>query len=239
MELAADLTPEILADALPGRAVRTYPAMLSTESDALAWGRAGGPSGAVVVADYQASPRGRAGLEWRVEPGRGLGFSLLLRPDLPAMREGWPYLATAAALADVLDDEVTFHWPDELHTDHARAAGIGVHAELGPSVVDWVVVTVLVDQATPPRAPLLARAVTAIEDRLAAPPDTVLGSYSARCSTIGQRVVARLIPMGPTGVCVEGEAVDCRDDGSLVIVNTEQRRVRVPPQHLGVLDPAE
>ncbi|MDQ4130536.1 MAG: hypothetical protein M3133_06040, partial [Actinomycetota bacterium] len=76
---------------MPGRPVRTYPAILSTSADAFAWARAGAPEGALVVADYQAAPRGRAGLPWEVRPGEGLGFSLVLRPELPPEREGWLY----------------------------------------------------------------------------------------------------------------------------------------------------
>lgn len=57
MELSTDLSAHALAEALPGRPVRSYPAMLSTEADALAWARAGADDGAVVVAGYQAAPR--------------------------------------------------------------------------------------------------------------------------------------------------------------------------------------
>ncbi|HWH34036.1 MAG TPA: hypothetical protein VNT56_01805 [Acidimicrobiales bacterium] len=55
-----DLSAGVLAAALPDRPLRSYPAPLSTEADALAWARAGAPVGAVVVADYQAAPRGRS-----------------------------------------------------------------------------------------------------------------------------------------------------------------------------------
>ena len=83
MELAADLSEEALAEAMPGRPLRRYVALLSTESDALAWARSGAPEGAVVVAEHQSAPRGRAGWPWNVPPGRNLGFSLVLRPQLP------------------------------------------------------------------------------------------------------------------------------------------------------------
>lgn len=236
MEPATDLSPEAVAAALPGRPVRSYRAMLSTESDALAWGRAGGPDGGVVVTDYQASPRGRAGWEWQVTPGRGLGFSLLIRPRLPTHREGWPYIAAGAALADVMGATAELQWPDEVHQEGRRAAAIGIHAELGPLDVAWVTVTVLVDDAAPPRAPLLNTVVSAIEYRISDDTNTVLDAYRSRCCTLGRNVAARLIPMGPAGVVVEGRAVDCRDDGSLVIVTADGRRAAVPPQHLGILE---
>ena len=239
MELGQDLAAEVIAAVMPQRAVRSYPAMLSTEADAMAWGRAGGPAGGIVVADYQASPRGRGGWEWQVAPGQGLAFSLLLRPAWPPEREGWPYLPTCMALADIVGADATMTWPDEVHRGGKRASAVGIHTELGPDRVAWATVTVLVEDATPPRAPLLRDVVEAIERRLDQPADGVLDDYRSRCKTLGQRVTARLVPMGPTGIRVTGEAVDCLEDGSLVIVNTEHRRVAVPPQHLGLLEPAE
>lgn len=238
MELGVDLAPDVLTDALPGRAVRTYRAMLSTEADALAWARAGAPDGAVVVADYQASPRGRAGLEWRVQPGEGLAFSVVVRPELDNAREGWLYTAAVSGLADVTGAEAIIRWPDEVWTSDRRAAAVGVHTELGAERVDWAIVTVLVEEASPPRAPLLARVLAAIDERGGAAPEDVLEDYRVRCETIGRSVRARLVPMGPAGVVVEGEAVDVRDDGALVVVVASGRRVVVPPQHLGVLDDA-
>jgi BirA family transcriptional regulator, biotin operon repressor / biotin---[acetyl-CoA-carboxylase] ligase len=237
--LGEDLGAKTLAVIMPTRAVRSYPAMLSTESDAQAWGRAGGPAGGVVVADYQASPRGRGGFEWTVTPGRGLGFTLLLHPPWPPEREGWPYLPACLALADVVGAGATLTWPDAVHHGDARAAAVGVHTELAPGRIAWATVTVLVEDARPPRAPLLRDAVEAIERRLEQPAEAVLDEYRAACTTLGRRVTARLVPMGPAEVRVTGEAVDCRDDGSLVIVNAEDRRVAVPPQHLGLLEPAD
>ena len=226
MELGAEL-----ARALGDRPFRFYPAVLSTEADALAWARAGGPGGAVVTAGYQVSPRGRAGFEWDV--GKGLAFSLLLRPKLPAAREGWLYTVAVSGLADVLGEDVTIHWPDQVRFGGERLGAVGVHAEPGPVDVDWAVVNVLVEQADPE---LVARIVEAIETRLAAATASVLAAYLRRCETIGQSVVARLVPLGPGGPEVSGKAVSSSLDGSLVIETAEGRRMAVPPQSLGVLE---
>lgn len=236
MGIDEDLAAGVLAEALPGRPVRSYPALLSTEADALAWARAGGPPGALVVAGYQASPRGRAGLPWVTTQGRGLGFSLVLRPQLPAEREGWVYTAATSGLADALGEGVAIAWPDEARRRGVRVGAVGASVELGPTGVAWAVANVLVPEVPPPRAPLLAQVVQAVEARLQASPATVLGDYLPRCQTIGQRVRARLIPLGPSGPQVEGRAVDALADGALVIETTTGRRVAVRPQHLGLLD---
>lgn len=238
MRSSEDLDPAVLAQALGGREVRSYPALLSTESVAMAWARQGALSGAVVVADYQASPRGRGGLPWSVRPGIGLGFTLLSRPELPPAREGWPYVTALLALHDVVGTTTSaLVWPDEVHeSDGTVLARLGVYVELGPLRTEWVSTTVLVEAATPPRAPLLAQLVAAIEHQLAAPPEQVLSHYKERCSTLGGQHRARLIPMGPGGPEVTGEAVDVLPDGSLVLRTPKGSRVAVPPQNLGMLE---
>lgn len=235
---AGDLGGIVVAAALGDRPCRTYPALLSTEAAAMAWARHDAPSGAVVVADYQASPRGRGGLPWTVRPGEGLGFTLLARPELPPEREGWPYVPALLALHDVVGtDDVGLTWPDAVHTaDGVPLAALGVYVELGPARTQWLTVTALVEHARPPRAALLARLVDALEHRLAQPAEQVLTDYLPRCATLGRRRRARLIPMGPGGPEVTGEAVDVLDDGALVLLTDRGNRVAVPPHNLGLLE---
>ena len=230
MEFAEDLTEEAVARALGDRPFRAYRALVSTEADALAWARAGAPGGAVVVAEYQASPRGRAGLEWRTRPEESLAFSLVVRPRLPAPREGWLYVVASLGLSDALGAAV--EWPDAV----VGAGAVGISTGLGPFGVEWAVVNVLASPATPPRAPLLKRIVEAIEERLREPSAGALAAYLRRCETIGRHVRARMIPMGPGGVVVEGRAVSVKTDGALVVETADGRRLAIRPQNLGLLD---
>jgi BirA family biotin operon repressor/biotin-[acetyl-CoA-carboxylase] ligase len=233
MGLSGDLAGEALAEVLPGRPVRSYPALLSTQAEALAWARAGAPAGALVVADYQASPRGRGGLEWESSAGRGLGFSLVLRPRLPAPREGWLYVAATCALADVLGGRI--EWPDEVRAGGERAGAVGIDVGLGPVLTDWAVVNVLVVEAAPPRTALLAQVIETIEERCTSATTPVLADFLRRCDTIGRRVRARMIPLGPGGVVVTGMAARVLTDGALVLEQDDGRAIAVRPQNLGVL----
>jgi BirA family biotin operon repressor/biotin-[acetyl-CoA-carboxylase] ligase len=238
--VTADLSVARLAAAMPGRPVRSYPALLSTEATAMAWAREGGPSGAVVVADYQAAPRGRGGLPWQTTPGSTLCFSVVLRPELPVERQGWSYVAASLAITDLLSGaDVATEWPDRVvrrgSGDHVGS--VKAHVQLGPGGTDWVVVSVLIEDARPGRDLLLASCVGAIETRMAQAADAVLEGYRSRCVTLGRPLRARLIPMGPDGVQVVGTAVDVRADGALVIDTAEGRRVAVLPQAVGLLEP--
>ena len=238
MELTGELSAEELERVLPGRSIRFYRAMLSTEADALAWARSGAPDGAVVAAEYQASPRGRAGLEWHLTPGESVVFSLVLRPRLPAEREGWVYTVAAAGLADAFGAEATIEWPDEVLLGGVCAGAVGVQTGLGPSAVEWAVVNVLIARPPLPRALAVARVVEAIESRCRERPAALLAGYLRRCGTLGRRVSARLIPLGPNGVVITGTAVNARTDGSLVIERDDGVRVAVRPQSLGRLESA-
>lgn len=236
-----DLSEDEVVRVLGTRSARVYPAVLSTEVDAMAWARSGAPTGALVVADYQASPRGRGGLPWVVESGQGIGFSLVLRPTtLPPEREGWPYVAASLAIAETLGG-VAVDWPDGVVDpgSHQSLARIGVHVELGPAQTDWVTITVLVEDVEPPRAPLLGRLVQALDRCLTTEPETILSDYRARCITLGHQVRARMIPMGPGGPEINGEAVDVLSDGALVVLTAGGSRVAVPPQNLGLLEAPE
>lgn len=234
----SDLTAEALALHLGARPFRTYPALLSTDAEALAWARAGAPEGAVVISGYQASPRGRGGIPWIVDPDRSLTFSLILRPQWPSFREGWLYTVVTTALADVIGTKATIEWPDEVRINGQRVAGVGGYVELLDRQTSWAVATIHVSEALPPRGPRLHRILQAFEARYSATTDEVLADYLPRCETIGRRVRACMVPLGPAGPVIEGKAVSALLDGALVLETAEGRRIAVRPQNLGVLEEA-
>lgn len=238
MAVSDDLDVPALVDALPGRPIRSYPALVATEADALAWARDGGPTGALVVADFQLSARRKGGWPWPVEAGRGLGFSLLIAPRERADRQGWPYVAATTAVADVLGSQHAVAWPDEVRGDGRCSAAVVVQDDAS-TPARWAVLTVLVAEAEPPRAPLLARLVGAVEHRLSQDPYDLLAEYRPRCVTLGRRVVVRLVPLGPASPTIEGVAVDCRPDGRLVVETPAVRRAVLAPDDVGLIEDHE
>jgi len=228
LQLSADLTEEALEAALPGRPVRTYVALVSTGSTALGWADSDAPDGAVVVADHQLSPRGHAGRPWKVPPGEGLGFSLVMRPSLSAEREGWLYTVVLSALAGVCGEEASIEWPDEVRMAGETAAAVGIKVRLGADAVEFAVVDVLLPAAKPPRGPLMAAVLEALEARRAAPPSAVIEDYNGTCATIGRQVRLRFI--AGTGPVVGGKAVATLEDGALLLETESGRRAPVRPQ---------
>lgn len=232
--LSEDLTQEALGEFVPGRPLRSYPALVSTASAAFDWARSGAAHGSVVTAGYQLSPRGHAGRTWTVEQGRGLGFSLVLRPRLAAEREGWLFTVALAALAEVCGGETSIEWPDEVRREGRPAAAVAVRTTIAGDAVEWAVVDVIIPGAEPPRGELLAAALHAIEARLAVGTGEVIEHYDRACATIGRQVRVRFL--AGTGPSVEGRAVGTLEDGGLLLESAGGRRAPVRPQDVRALE---
>lgn len=235
MKAGDDLAAAALAAIVGDRELQTHPVVLSTAVTAAEWAGAGAPDGAVVVAHQQIAPRGHAGRSWKVTPGEGLSFALVLRPQIASDREGWLYVVALAALADACGAGATVEWPDEVHRDGAMAAAVSLDIRLGGLGIKWAVLNVLVAAAQPPRGELLGSILGAIDARLAGSPRAVLDDVGPRCATIGRDVRMRLLG-GQTRL--QGTAVEIAEDGSLVLDVGEGSRVPVRPQDVSTIEAA-
>lgn len=234
MHVGSDLTAQALSELMPGRPLRSYPALVSTASAAFDWAVAGAPDGAVLVAESQLSPRGHGGRPWTVTAGRGLGFALVMHPRLPEEREGWLYTVVTAALAEVSGPDATIEWPDEVRLGGEPAAAVAIRTRLGATGVEWAVVDVLLSNAEPPRGEVLGAVLEAIEERRAAAVGTVIEDYERRCATIGREVRIRFI--AGTGPKVEGRGVAALDDGALMLELPSGSRGPVRPQDVRAVE---
>lgn len=96
----------------------------STNRVALDWADA--PHGALVIADAQSAGRGRLGRNWQSPAGRGLYFSLIIRPDEPnparyALLAG---LGVAAAVESVCAIPIACKWPNDILCNGQKIGGI-------------------------------------------------------------------------------------------------------------------
>ncbi len=202
------------------------------------------PQGAVLVAEYQATGRGRLDRVWTSPPRAGITVSILLRPDVPAARRGWLPLLTGVALAEavrgVTGVQVSLKWPNDLLAgDGGTLAGI-LAESAGTAVVVGVGLNVSTTSDELPdtaaslagvlggavdRAPVLLAFLRALEERYlrwtAALGDPVLSGLAADylrwSSTVGTTVSVAM----PDGSTLDGvaEAVDW--DGRLVVATAD------------------
>ncbi|MFZ9853536.1 MAG: biotin--[acetyl-CoA-carboxylase] ligase [Limisphaerales bacterium] len=111
-----------------GRSIQVFQETSSTNDVVERLARDGVEEGAVVFAESQTQGRGRMGRRWESPSGRGLWFSVLLRPRIPlaAATQLTVMAAVAAARAirhtSGLDPEIK--WPNDLHLRGRKCGGI-------------------------------------------------------------------------------------------------------------------
>ena len=120
------------------------PVTNSTNTDALAAARAVAPHGSVYFADEQLAGRGRAGHPWHSAAGRGLYVSVLLRPQIPALRLPLVPLAAGLAAAAAIHTSTGLNtdlrWPNDLLIGPRKVGGILVESHTESNSVAFAVV---------------------------------------------------------------------------------------------------
>jgi BirA family biotin operon repressor/biotin-[acetyl-CoA-carboxylase] ligase len=142
------LTPDLLRKRLKGKLfgkrVFHFFKADSTNRVAMELGYAGEPEGTVVLAEEQTAGRGRSGRVWHSERGKGLYFTVLLRPRLsPAQAPLLTMLAgvsayTAIAAQTGLVPELK--WPNDVLLNGKKLGGILTEMHAEPNVVRFVIV---------------------------------------------------------------------------------------------------
>lgn len=224
----------------------------STNTFASGWIERGAPHGAVVVADFQRSGRGRHGRSWSSLPGFNLTFSVVLRPKLPPDQIGILTIAactgTAAAIDRFVDPlHTTIKWPNDLFLNDQKICGMLLEASWNtpgqnPAVVLGIGVNVnqvefppkLNGQATSlfletgrtiPRADLFAAILGGLEaafNRMEIDEKSMRRDYARKLMNVGEDVRLRFVASEGDVVGIV-RGVDAA--GGLVLETGEGRRV--------------
>jgi len=105
-----------------------FPKISSTNEDCFKRGKLAGASGTLIVADTQTKGRGRLGRTWESPAGKGIYFSLLLRPKLPLANTPLLSLAAGLGAARALRQSglpaVMVKWPNDLLIDRKKVGGM-------------------------------------------------------------------------------------------------------------------
>jgi BirA family biotin operon repressor/biotin-[acetyl-CoA-carboxylase] ligase len=165
----SDLSPGSVEPLLQGRLGRPYRFVEECPSTQRLIG-ADEAEGTTVATDHQTHGRGRLGRTWEAPRGRGLLFSVLLRPAPPMAL--WPELslvagdAVAAALHEVTGVEAKLSHPNDVLVEGRKIAGILPEATSGKVVLGiGVNVNQTADElpADTPKPPASLRAETGRE----------------------------------------------------------------------------
>ncbi|MGH7546047.1 MAG: biotin--[acetyl-CoA-carboxylase] ligase, partial [Gemmatimonadota bacterium] len=118
----------------------------STNDVARELAKEGAPAGALVLADAQSAGRGRGDRRWASPKGKGLYFTLVLRPGslanpgLLPIRAGLGIVRVLARL--VPDADPALKWPNDVWLDGKKCGGVLAEATWDGSRPDHVVVGV-------------------------------------------------------------------------------------------------
>ena len=147
VDLPDCLRPEVVASGLPvsvwGHPYHGYESVGSTNDICHDLAHLGQPEGTVVAAETQLKGRGRMGRAWHLPKGKGLAFSLLLRPKLPPTRLPLLTLASALGVARALEDEGArpgIKWPNDVELDGRKVCGILTEAQAELDRLQYAVV---------------------------------------------------------------------------------------------------
>lgn len=200
------------------------------------------PDRSVLVAEHQASGRGRLDRSWQSPPGAGLTFSVVLRPTAPIRTWGWLPLLAGVALYDavraVTGLEVALKWPNDLLAVPSEEKLAGILAQTsGAAVVVGIGLNVSTTRDELPvatatslelcgasdvdRTQLLAAILTRLDARAAqwsevegdAEACGLAAAYRAACATIGRQVAVTTT----AGASVVGQARGIDADGRLQV----------------------
>jgi len=125
---ADDLLTRLGRTKVVGRDIHVFQSTTSTNDVIERLARDGVKEGAVVFAESQTKGRGRLGRKWLSPPGKGLWFSVLLRPDLRPQEVTQLTIAAATALRRAIHAETglaaEIKWPNDILICGRKVAGI-------------------------------------------------------------------------------------------------------------------
>ena len=91
-------------------------------------GLASTPEGLIVFAEHQTDGRGQRGNRWESAAGKGLWFSILLRPEIPLSESGRLTIWAIEAISDVIRSELglepAIKLPNDIQLDGQKVAGV-------------------------------------------------------------------------------------------------------------------
>ena len=197
-----------------------------------------GTDGTTFFAEHQTRGRGRLGRSWHSPVGSGLWFSVLRRHDLP-IEEGWRVtlgagLAVARAIRKLTRLTPALKWPNDVHIDGCKVAGIltesraegdrlkhsvvgigvNVHVEAGefPAELRDIACSIRSAGGRVRREDLLVEILSHLKTSLTLAPTDLRAAWSDLCTHWDKRVRVER-----DSDIVEGRALELADDGSLMI----------------------
>ncbi|MCR5833932.1 MAG: biotin--[acetyl-CoA-carboxylase] ligase [Selenomonadaceae bacterium] len=226
-----------------------YPAVESTNHEAKALAYHGAQEGTIIVAEEQSGGKGRLERNFYSPRGKGIWFSVILRPNFPPYEASKFTLMAAVAVAEAMarfNLKAEIKWPNDILFEGRKIVGIltEMSGEIGK--INYIVIGVGINvnishedfpedirsvaaslsemNGAPISRVKFFRAVLEEFDKLylnviTSGFDDIINLWRKYNITLGKDI--RVITMGDNGESYSGKAVDLDKTGAL-IVETEQ-----------------
>jgi BirA family transcriptional regulator, biotin operon repressor / biotin---[acetyl-CoA-carboxylase] ligase len=126
--LAADEMQAALGSAVIGREIIVLDQTGSTNDAILQIATPDSKEGLVLFAEHQTAGRGQRGNRWESAAGKGLWFSILLRPGIEINRSplltAWAAETISGAIENELPLKTTIKLPNDIQIDRRKVAGV-------------------------------------------------------------------------------------------------------------------
>lgn len=214
----------------------------------------GATEGTLVLAESQTQGRGRLGRSWSSVPGKGLWFSLILRPKINSAELAGMTILTAVsmaqAIANVIGIQVLIKWPNDLVFDGRKIAGILAEVNGEADLVNYLIIGLglnvnhqeedfpeelrglaaslqMIKGAALPRRPILQEFLRIFEDNYYALPTAGLSAIINYAKSHSATLGKSVRINQGFNRTLTGEAIDLDYDGSLWLKEPSGKVVHV------------
>ena len=146
---ADDLLSRLGKTKIIGRDIRVFESTTSTNDVIEKLAHDGVKEGVVVFAESQTKGRGRLGRKWMSPAGKGLWFSILLRPELTPQAITQLTVASATALRRAIEAQTGLNpeikWPNDILINGKKVCGVLTELSAELDRVKYVILGIGVD----------------------------------------------------------------------------------------------
>jgi BirA family biotin operon repressor/biotin-[acetyl-CoA-carboxylase] ligase len=233
--LTADDIQARLVTRVIGREIIVFEETGSTNDVVTDLARHGAKEGLVVFAEFQTKGRGRQGRAWLSARGKGLWFSVLLRPTWPVTAMPRLTVAASVAVARVIRQQAgldaRIKWPNDVTIHGRKVAGILTELQGDAAILGVGLDVNCRPEDLPPGVPaaslaletgqpqdrlaLAAALLTALDELYATAVtdfDAIVAQWAAWSTTLGKQLVVQR-----GGQRLEGHAAALDSDGALLL----------------------
>ncbi len=142
--LNADEIHKRLKNQFLAKKIYAFSRLGSTNDVAKRLAHKGEDEGSLIISDQQTRGRGRFGRSWESPPGKGLWFSLILRPNIPLEKTGLVSLLAGLSVAQSVERMTSLipvlKWPNDLLINSKKFCGVLIESEIERRKLSFLVV---------------------------------------------------------------------------------------------------